>query len=142
MHKCIPYAKIIVLRFVEPWWFMNLSERINPFPTHTLEHFPLGELIKFQFAALSKIKILSMLRQPIREPESPDSKPGCGSAGSVPQPVDGTGGADRPRGGWRGHRPPSGRGQPALPPASGRPGRIPPGTYGWCAIFPHTARTP
>ena len=50
MHKCIPYAKIIVLRFVEPWWFMNLSERINPFPTHTLEHIPLGEAVKFRFA--------------------------------------------------------------------------------------------
>ena len=37
MHKCIPYAKIIVLRFVEPWWFMNLSERMNAFPTNTAE---------------------------------------------------------------------------------------------------------
>ena len=54
MHKCIPYAKIIVLRFVEPWWFMNLSERINPFPTHTLEHIPLGEAIKFRFADMGR----------------------------------------------------------------------------------------
>ena len=40
MHKCIPYAKIIVLRFVEPWWFMNLSERMYAFPTHTPKGIP------------------------------------------------------------------------------------------------------
>ena len=39
MHKCIPYAKFIVLRFIEPWWFMNLSERINAFPTKLLDKF-------------------------------------------------------------------------------------------------------
>ena len=44
MHKCIPYAKIIVLPFVEPWWFMNPSECINAFPTK--------HLYKFQFLAL------------------------------------------------------------------------------------------
>ena len=42
MHKCIPYAKIIFLRFVEPWWFMNLSK-----------HFPLGEPAKFQLTNLA-----------------------------------------------------------------------------------------
>ena len=47
--KSVPYAKIIVLRFVEPWWFMNLSERINPFPTHTLEDIPFNEPCKFHF---------------------------------------------------------------------------------------------
>ena len=51
MQKCIPYAKIIVLRFIEPWWFKNLSERINAFPTHTLEHIPLDELAKHQITA-------------------------------------------------------------------------------------------
>ena len=35
--------------FNEPRMFIHLSERINPFPTHTLEHIPLGELAKFQF---------------------------------------------------------------------------------------------
>ena len=39
MHKCIPYAKFIVLRFIEPWWFMDLSERINAFPTKLLDKF-------------------------------------------------------------------------------------------------------
>ena len=33
MHECIPYAKTIVFRFVEPWWFMDLSECMNAFPT-------------------------------------------------------------------------------------------------------------
>ena len=32
MHKCIPYAKIIVLRFVELRRFMNRAERMNAFP--------------------------------------------------------------------------------------------------------------
>ena len=35
-HKCVPYVKIIVLRFIEPWWVMNLSERINAFPTNKM----------------------------------------------------------------------------------------------------------
>ena len=39
MHKCIPYAKIIVLRFVESWWWMNRAERINPFPTKHLDKY-------------------------------------------------------------------------------------------------------
>ena len=39
MHKCIPYAKFIVLRFIEPWWFTDLSERINAFPTKLLDKF-------------------------------------------------------------------------------------------------------
>ena len=34
MHEGIPYEKIVVLRFVELWWFMNLSERMNAFPTN------------------------------------------------------------------------------------------------------------
>ena len=46
MHKCIPYAKTIVLRFVEPWWFMNLSERINAFPTNTYLKIPNFLLMK------------------------------------------------------------------------------------------------
>ena len=40
MHKCIPYAKIRILRFGEPWWVMSLSERINAFPTNTTEQIP------------------------------------------------------------------------------------------------------
>ena len=58
MHECIPYAKFIVLRFIEPWWFMDLSERINAFPTKLLD--------KFQFrlsALISKLK--SIAPQPV-----------------------------------------------------------------------------
>ena len=38
--------------------FIHLSERINPFPTHTLEHIPLDELAKFQFPQ-SNIQIVN-----------------------------------------------------------------------------------
>ena len=34
----------------EPRMFTDLSERINPFPTHTLEGIPFNKLAKFQFA--------------------------------------------------------------------------------------------
>ena len=33
MHKCIPYAKIIILRFIGSWCLTNLSECMNAFPT-------------------------------------------------------------------------------------------------------------
>ncbi len=33
----------------EPRMFTDVSERINPFPTNTLESIPLGELAKLQF---------------------------------------------------------------------------------------------
>ena len=55
----IIYAKIIILRFVEPWWFMNLSERINPFPTHTLKHFQINKLAKHQLGAVVAKNVLS-----------------------------------------------------------------------------------
>ena len=65
MHKCIPYAKFVVLRFIEPRWFMNLSERINPFPTHTLVYIPLGEPVKHRF-----IRFLNKSRSKNKNPNS------------------------------------------------------------------------
>ena len=50
--KSVPYAKHNISRFNEPRRLTDVSERINPFPTHTLEHIPLGELVKHQFADL------------------------------------------------------------------------------------------
>ena len=35
----------------ERWMLTDVSERINAFPTHTLEHIPLDEPAKFQLAA-------------------------------------------------------------------------------------------
>ena len=33
----------------KPWVVTDVSERINPFPTNTLEDIPFNKLVKFQF---------------------------------------------------------------------------------------------
>ena len=38
--KSVPYGRVGGLPSNEPWWFSEVSERINPFPTNTSGYFP------------------------------------------------------------------------------------------------------